>query len=181
MNVEGLKNDSKATPLNTLPPPVMTSNADGPKLDGSTDVLNYDDILRSMDNKPAQQQQGIEQERPLQEYYEDEDDDGIMTPEEMPMMTAPRYRRRRRPSPKNVARRRRPAGDEKSVVQKYKHLVLVLILVGLVLYFGLPKLHEFVPSTFVSTATLSPVGVAIATAVVGAGYYVGDTYVLSKI
>ena len=175
MNVEGLKNDAKATPLNTLPPPLMTSHADGPKVDGSTDVLNYDDILRSMDNKPAQ---AVEQEEPLQEYYEEDDGDDALVPE---TSTTPRHRYRRHSSSRSPPARRRRPKEGTSLVQKYKHLVLVVLLVGLVLYFGLPKLYELMPGTFVSMAKMSPVGVAIATAAVGGGFFLGDTYVLSKI
>lgn len=181
MNVEGLKNDAKATPLHTLPPPLMTSHADGAKVDGSTDVLNYDDILRSMDNnKPAQ---AVEQEEPLQEYYEEDDGDDALVPETS-MTPRHRYRRHSSSSRSPPARRRRSPNDPKegtSFVQKYKHLVLVVLLVGLVLYFGLPKLYELMPGTFVSMAKMSPIGVAIATAAVGGGFFVGDTYVLSKI
>ena len=175
MNVEGLKNDAKATPLNTLPPPIMSSHGDGPKVDGSTDVLNYDDILRSMDDTKTAQAT-IEQEEPLEEYYEDEDED-IMMPVETPRS----HHRRRSPSSSKQSTKRQGPTSGKSLVQKYKHLVLVVLLVGLVLYFGLPKLYELMPGTFLSMAKMSPVGVAIATAAVGAGFFVGDTYVLSRI
>lgn len=179
MNVEGLKNDAKATPLNTLPPPIMSSHGDGPKVDGSTDVLNYDDILRSMDDTKTAQAT-IEQEEPLEEYYEDDDDGDVGEMREEERRSVVRHRRRTPSSSKQSTKRQGPTSG-KSLVQKYKHLVLVVLLVGLVLYFGLPRLYELMPGTFVSMAKMSPVGVAIATAAVGGGFFLGDTYVLSRI
>ena len=67
MNIEGVKNDSKATSLKALPPPELAS---GQKLDASTAVLDYNEILQSMED-PGQRQQP-------EEYYEDDDDDDMI-------------------------------------------------------------------------------------------------------
>lgn len=171
MNIEGVKNDSKATPLHQLPPPVLSTSRDQPRLDGSSAVLDYNDILKDMEVTPPVQ--------PREEYYEEEEEEVEDDDEEEdhPVRKHVQYAVRRHGRPKKLRRRR----IEKSVPlwSKYKYGIFVIALVAAALYFLVPRLGIWLPRTL-TEGKLNVLGIAIVAMAVGVGFEAGDRFVLSK-
>lgn len=180
MNVEGVKNDSKATPLRSLPPPELAS---GQKLDASTAVLDYNEILQSMESK--QQQQVPE------EYYEDDDDDMIIEgddaeddivyeePPPLRRRTIVRHRRRK-PQPHVVAMPScEPPPAPPSLLWKYRRTILVAAVAAVALYVLTTRLPGWLPRSVGPSGGLSVIGMAIATLAIAGGFFIGDEYVLA--
>jgi hypothetical protein len=183
MNIEGVKNDSKATPLNALPPPELAS---GQKLDASTAVLDYNDILQSMEGDSKRPLPYQDEEAPEEYYYEEE--------EEQPPPRQIIQRRPHRVQPRRVTVRPRPvveqyveeeeAEDEKkaSFLWKHRRTVLVAIVAAAALYFLTARLPVWFPRSVVAPGGgFSMIGMAIVAAAIAAGFFVGDVYVLPAI
>lgn len=181
MNIEGVKNDSKATPLHQLPPPILSTSQEQPRVDSSSAVLDYNDILKDMQRAapPVVQQ--------AEEYYDeddnDDDDDGGV---EEAVVEDPRRRRnvrfvRRGPRPKRVLRRRSRTteGKQEPLWAKYKYGIFVVALVAAALYFLVPRLGVWLPRTM-TEGKLNVLGIAIVAMTVGVSFEAGDMFVLSK-
>ena len=180
MNIEGVKNDSKATPLKALPPPELAS---GQKLDASTAVLDYNEILQSMED-PKQQPE---------EYYEDDLDDGDMiiegdddlVYEEPPPPRRTIVRHRRAP----LVRQRASAGvkmptcepppSPPSLLWKYRRTILVAAVAAVALYVLTTRLPGWLPRSVGPSGGFSVIGMAIVTLAIAGGFFVGDEYVLA--
>jgi hypothetical protein len=181
MNIEGVKNDSKATPLHQLPPPILSTSQEQPRVDSSSAVLDYNDILKDMQRAapPVVQQ--------ADEYYvdddNDDDDDGGV---EEAVLEDPRRRRnvrfvRRGSRPKRVLRRRSRTteGKQEPLWAKYKYGIFVVALVAAALYFLVPRLGVWLPRTL-TEGKLNVLGIAIVAMAVGVSFEAGDRFVLSK-
>lgn len=189
MNVEGVKNDSKATPLRSLPPPELAS---GKKLDASTAVLDYNEILQSMDGPQKQQQ-------PPEEYYEDDDmiiegddDNDDIIYEEPPRRTAAVVRHRNKAP---VVRQQQrvaaaaatsstmpscePPPAPPSLLWKYRRTILVAAVAAVALYVLTTRLPGWLPRSVGPSGGFSVIGMAIVTLAIVAGFFVGDEYVLA--
>jgi hypothetical protein len=182
MNIEGVKNDSKATPLHQLPPPILSTSQEQPRVDSSSAVLDYNDILKDMQRAapPVVQQ--------AEEYYvdddnDDDDDDGGV---EEAVLEDPRRRRnvrfvRRGSRPKRVLRRRSRTteGKQEPLWAKYKYGIFIVALVAAALYFLVPRLGVWLPRTL-TEGKLNVLGIAIVAMTVGVSFEAGDRFVLSK-
>ena len=183
MNIEGVKNDSKATSLKALPPPELAS---GQKLDASTAVLDYNDILQSMED-PKQQQQP-------EEYYEDDlddmiiegdDDDVVYEEPPPPRRTVVRHRR----APPALVRQRASAGVKMptceppppppSLLWRYRRTILVALVAAVALYVLTTRLPGWLPRSVGPSGGFSVIGMAIVTLAIAGGFFVGDEYVLA--
>ena len=181
MNIEGVKNDSKATPLHQLPPPILSTSQEQPRVDSSSAVLDYNDILKDMQRAAPPVVQ------PAEEYYvdddnDDDDDDGGV---EEAVLEDPRRRHvrfvRRGSRPKRVLRRRSRTseGKQEPLWAKYKYGIFVVALVAAALYFLVPRLGVWLPRTL-TEGKLNVLGIAIVAMTVGVGFEAGDRFVLSK-
>ena len=184
MNIEGVKNDSKATPLRSLPPPELAS---GQKLDASTAVLDYNEILQSMDDT----------KQAPEEYYEDDDDDGDMIiegDEEYEEPPPPRRRTtasvvRHRRAPPALVRQHASAGvkmpscepppSPPSLLWRYRRTILVAIVAAVALYVLTTRLPGWLPRSVGPSGGFSVIGMAIVTLAIAGGFFVGDEYVLA--
>jgi hypothetical protein len=186
MNIEGVKNDSKATPLNALPPPELAS---GQKLDASTAVLDYNDILQSMEGDSKRPLPYQDEEPPEEYYYEEEEEQPL--PRQVIQHRRPQQHR---PRPRRVTVR--PVAeeqyDEEPVVEsqpppssflwKHRRTVLVAIVAAAALYFLTARLPAWLPRSVVAPGGgFSMIGMAIVAAAIAAGFFVGDAYVLPAI
>jgi len=177
MNIEGVKNDSKATSLKTLPPPELAS---GQKLDASTAVLDYNDILQSMED-PGQQQP--------EEYYEDDDDDMIIEGDEEYEEPPPPRRTRVVRHRRAPLRQRAPVGVKMpsceppppppSLLWRYRRAILVAIVAAVALYVLTTRLPGWLPRSVGPSGGFSVIGMAIVTLAIAGGFFVGDEYVLA--
>jgi hypothetical protein len=177
MNIEGVKNDSKATPLHQLPPPILSTNQDQPRLDGSSAVLDYNDILKDMDapKRPPAVVQAHEDHIP-EEYYEQ--DDIVQQPYYVDHdmdMTPYRQRPQKRRSSLKKKKKNTPLWST------YKYGIFVVALVAAALYFLVPRLGVWLPRTMGPDGKLNIMGIAIVAMAVGVGFEAGDRFVLSKI
>jgi len=196
MNIEGVKNDSKATPLNALPPPELAS---GQKLDASTAVLDYNDILQSMEGSNSKRPLPYQDdEEPPEEYYYEEEERQQQPP---PRQVIQRRRSQHRPRPHRVIVR--PVVEEQqyddeeeenymepdlavdqppSFLWKHRRTVLVAIVAAAALYFLTTRLPVWLPRSVVAPGGgFSMIGMAIVAAAIAAGFFVGDAYVFPAI
>jgi hypothetical protein len=179
MNIEGVKNDSKATPLHQLPPPILSTNQEQPRLDGSSAVLDYNDILKEMDapkkNPPMD----------LDEYYEP--DEILEEPHDIDQERLYQYRPHRITQPDHRYKKRRPSALKKNVScdeniplwSKYKYGIFIVALVAAALYFLTPRLGVWLPRTM-TEGKLNVLGIVIVAMAVGVSFEAGDRFVLSK-
>jgi len=175
MNIEGVKNDSKATPLHQLPPPIHSSNQDQPRLDGSSAVLDYNDILKDIDTP---QRRPPLHEDPVdslpQEYYEqpEEEDQGYYVDQHMHYQP--------RPKRKSSLKKKPKCEKNPPLWVTYKYGIFVVSLVAAALYFLVPRLGVWLPRTLGPDGKLNLVGIAIVAMAIGVGFEAGDRFVLSK-
>ena len=183
MNIEGVKNDSKATSLKALPPPELAS---GQKLDASTAVLDYNEILQSMEDPGQQQQQQPE------EYYEDDlDDDRIIEGDDDVIYEEPPPPRRRttagvvrhRRAPSALRRVKMPSCEPPppppSLLWRYRRAILVAAVAAVALYVLTARLPGWLPRSVGPSGGFSVIGMAIVTLAIAGGFFVGDEYVLA--
>lgn len=157
MNIERVNRDQHATPIAALPPPAVSS---GQKLTASSDVLNYNDILSTMETDKGP----VEEEEPQQEYYP-------MEPQYEPPMRPMTVADVPSPAPRVV--------ESPSLLAQYKYPLFVTVLVGLLLFFLVPRLEKWLPAAF-SEGQLNVIGIALISALTGVTFEIGDRFVLSK-
>lgn len=162
MSIERVNRDQHATPIATLPPPAVSS---GQKLTATSDVLNYNDILSTMETDTSGKGPVLaaeEEEQP--EYYQ-------MEPQYEPPMRPMTVADLPPPAPRVV--------EQPSLLAQYKYPLFVTVLVGLLLFFLVPRLENWLPAAF-SEGQLNVIGIALISAVTGVTFEIGDRFILSK-
>jgi hypothetical protein len=157
MNMEG---DPNATPLAALPPPPLQTKMDGPKADTAAAVLNYTDILKSMD---AESKRAAEPAAP---------------PPQPPLPPPQEYVYMQPPAPVNYVYTQPPV---ESIMIKYKNFLFVSGLFFVMLYYVRPRLRTMAPALFTESGRMTVAGMAAISALAGASFEVGDKFIISKL
>lgn len=166
--------DAMATPIDKLPPPVMQSKNDFPRLD-TDNVLNYNDILQELEhekNRPAVHQP---QQQPMQQYPQ----------QQQPMLVAPaQQQQQQQPQypyygahPQVLHPQMMHAPE--SWMSRYKYVLFVGALVFATLYVVRPRLAAYFPQ-FYTEGRLNTMGIVFLSALAGVGFEIGNNLVVSK-
>jgi len=146
-------------------------------LDGSSAVLDYNDILKDIDRAGPH----VQHQQPPEEYYDDDNQDEEEVVEEV-MIPRHHDQRRRYGRPRRLRRRRPlpPVEKNEPLWAKYKYGIFIVALVAAALYFLVPRLGVWLPRTMTPEGKLNVLGIAIVAMTVGVGFEAGDRFVLSK-